>query len=435
MKLPLPLLIGMRYVLSPRDFLSSIASLAVVGLALSIAILLVVQAVLTGFEYELRERILGVLPHITVETRRESFSPDAITEEIAEIDGIEGGSSVINEMALLVVPTPEGEAQSGIGTLHGENSRSRVRQRAEPILVQGFDPREPNNKSALLDFVTSEDSERLQSGSFGVFVGRVTAQRLGISKDDYVDVVVRSKQISLVGFVPRQKRVKVLAVLSTKSFMDRNRIYMHFDDASRLFRTNGNATSYEIRIEDPYQAKHLASVVRSILDDRNLFVSYWSSDRQYGYLNQAIMSSRFLLLLIFSLLVAVAAFNLVSTVAMMVSERRRDVAVLRTLGGDRKVISLAFLTAGIAISLIGLVLGCGIGFGIGWLLEIGFPWIQRLLNVDLLSEYFVHSLRVEFVFSDFAIVFVIGLLLCLVAILGPTVRAASLNPAEVLRYD
>lgn len=421
----------MRYVLSPRDFLSSIASLAVAGLALSIAILLVVQAVLTGFEYELRERILGILPHITVESRSDSFRPDAISEEIAKIDGIEGGSSVINEMALLVVHS----AHSGNQTLKKQSTHSRVQPRAEPILVHGFDPREHNTTSALLDYVSKEDLSKFVPGSFGVFVGRVTAHRLGIAEGDYVDVVARNKQMSLVGFIPRQKRVKVLAILNTGSFMDRNRIYMHFVDASRLFRTNGNATSYEIRVENPYQAKYLASVVRSILRDRNLFVSYWSSEYQYGYLNQAIMSSRFLLLLIFSLLVAVAAFNLVSTVAMMVSERRRDVAVLRTLGGSRRVISIAFLTAGIAISLVGLVLGCGIGLGIGWLLEIGFPWIQKLMNVDLLSEYFVHSLRVEFVFSDFATVFVIGLVLCLVAILGPTTRAASLNPAEVLRYD
>lgn len=435
MKLPLPLLIGVRYVLSPRDFLSSIASLAVVGLALSIAILLVVQAVLTGFEYELRERILGILPHITVETRRDSFRPGAITESIAEIDGIEGGSSVINEIALLVVPTVASESRSGGETPNQESFDSRVRPRAEPILVQGLDPREHNSTSALLEFVSDEDLAKLKPGSFGVFVGRVTAKQLGIAVDDYVDVVARNKQLSLAGFIPRQKRVKVLAVINTGSFMDRNRIYMHFDDASRLFRTNGNATSYEIRIEDPYQAKRLASVVRSTLVDRNLFVSYWSSEYQYGYLNQAIMSSRFLLLLIFSLLVAVAAFNLVSTVAMMVSERRRDVAVLRTLGGNRRVITIAFLTAGIAISLIGLVLGCGIGLGIGWVLEIGFPWIQKLLNVDLLSEYFVHSLRVEFVFWDFVTVFVIGLVLCLLAILGPTLRAAKLNPSEVLRYD
>ncbi len=435
MKLPLPLLIGIRYVLSPRDFLSSIASLAVAGLSLSIAILVVVQAVLTGFEYELRERILGILPHITIETKKRFFADEEFLRDVSQIEGVIGVSSVVEDVALLVVPSREPFERSSNGSVGGVNSGSRTRARGEPILVQGIDPHQHNNASALLDFVADDDLARLLPGSFGVLVGSVTAKRLGISRGDVVTLVVRKTQVSLAGYIPRQKTVRVLAVLETGSFMDRNRVYMHFADASRLYRTNGHATSYQVRIEDPYQAKHLAGVVRSRLLDRNQFVSYWSSEYQFGYLHQAIMASRFMLLLIFLLLVAVAAFNLISTVAMMVSERRRDVAVLRTLGGDRKVISLAFLTAGMAISLIGLFLGCVIGFAIGWVLEIGFPWFQKLLNVNLLSEYFVHSLRVEFVLSDLLTVFVIGLILCFVAILSPTVRAASMNPAEVLRYD
>ena len=435
MKLPLPLLIGVRYVLSPRDFLSSIASLAVAGLSLSIAILVVVQAVLTGFEFELRERILGILPHITVETRKQFFSDEEFIRDIAQIEGVLGVSSVVEDVALLVVPSRERSDRPRNGTVERMDSSSRSQARGEPILVQGIDPRQHNNASALLNFVAEDDLARFLPGSFGVLVGSVTAKRLGISSGDLVTLVVRKNQVSLAGYVPRQKRVSVLAVLDTGSFMDRNRVYMHFADASRLYRTNGSATSYQIRIEDPYQAKHLAGVVRSRLLDRNHFVSYWSSEYQYGYLHQAIMASRFMLLLIFSLLVAVAAFNLVSTVAMMVSERRRDVAVLRTLGGNRRVISLAFLTAGMAISLIGLILGCVLGFVIGWILEIGFPWFQELLRVNLLSQYFVHSLRVEFVLSDLVTVFVIGLILCFLAILAPTTRAANLNPAEVLRYD
>lgn len=430
MKLPLPTLIGVRYVLSPRDFLSSVASLAVAGLALSIAILVVVQAVLTGFEYELRERILGILPHVTISAKSGSLRSDEIRNDLSTIEGIVDGSSVIEEMALLVAPLERGKAHSVI-----EGSASGHRLSSEPVLVQGIDPSQHDSASVLLGFVSANDLSTFQSGSFGVFVGSVTAKRLGIVKDDVVTLVARNDQMSLVGFIPRQKRVKVLAILETGSFMDGNRVFMHFDDASRLFRTYGNASTYEIRIENPYQAKTVASQVVSALADPNLFVSYWSSDYQYGYLYQTIVASRFLLVLVFSLLVAVAAFNLIATVAMMVSERRRDVAVLRTLGGDRRLISAAFLTAGLAISLIGLILGCIIGVLIGWILEFGFPWFQKLLNMNMLASYFVHSLRVEFVVVDLATVFVIGLLLCLVAILIPTTRAASLSPAKVLRFD
>ncbi|MCY3884706.1 MAG: ABC transporter permease [Gammaproteobacteria bacterium] len=430
MKLPLPILIGMRYVLSPRDFLSSVASLAVAGLALSIAILVVVQAVLTGFEYELRERILGILPHVTISAKNGALPINEIRNDISTIDGIVDGNSVIEEMVLLVAADEERTTQSV-----SESSESGHQLRSEPVLVQGIDPNQHGNSSVLLDFVSDKNLINFQSGSFGVFVGSVTAKRLGIVKDDLVTLITLNKQVSLVGFIPRQKRVRVLAVLETGSFMDRNRVYMHFDDASRLFRTNGSASSYEIRIENPYQARSIASQVVGVLADPNLFVSYWLSAYQYGYLYQSIVASRTLLLLVFSLLVAVAAFNLIATVGVMVSERRRDVAVIRTLGGDRKLISGAFLTAGLSISLIGLIVGCIVGMFIGWMLEIGFPWFQQVLNMNILASYFVHSLRVEFVFADLATVFVIGLLLCLLAIFVPTIRAASLSPAKVLRYD
>lgn len=430
MKLPIPLMIGFRYVRSPRDFLSSIASLAVTGLALSIAILLVVQAVIKGFEYELRDRILGILPHISIYGKADTIRTQEVVDELAVIDGVVGGTSVIEEMALLVAPLKESAAQS----VDTKSPLSPIRTKSEPVFVQGIDPSK-HNTSALLDFVGDNDLSAFKPGAFGVFVGSVTAKRLGIAKDDFVTLIARNKQVSLVGFIPRQKRVRVLSVLNTGSFMDRNRVYMHFDDASRLFRTKGFATTYEIRIENPYRAKELAGEIVRVLNNPDLFVSYWSAQYQYGYLLQAIAASRFLLLLVFSLLVAVAAFNLVSTVAMMVSERRQDVAVLRTLGGDRKLISASFLTAGLTISLIGLILGCVIGFVIGWILEIGFPWFQNLLNTNLLSSYFVHSLRIEFAIVDLATVFVIGLVLCLVAILAPATRAASLSPAKVLRYD
>ncbi len=433
MKLPLALSVGVRYVLSPRDFLSSVASLAVLGLALSIAILLVVQAVLSGFEYELRNRVLGVMPHVSIHSLDGPFDAKAVDREVRQLDHINAGSPAIEGMAMLVSSRSEMRSDEDGGNLN-DGSIGRTRSGAtEPVVLEGIVPETHHNASKLQDFVDPQQFARLQPGSFELLIGSVSASRLGVTKGDFLTILLPSSQVTLLGYLPRQKRARIAGVVETSTFLDRNRAYMHIDDAARLLRIREGATAYKLQVDDPFSAPQLAFDLTLSLDDPSMYSNSWAE--QYGYLYGAVMSSRYVLLVIFSLLVAVAAFNLVSTVVVMISERSRDVAVLRTLGGNRRLISSAFLVAGFSISCVGLVLGCVLGVVIGWILEIGFPWIESVLNTSLLSEYFVHSLNVRFAFSDFVTVLAIGLVLCLLAILVPSIRAAQLNPATVLRHD
>ncbi len=434
MNLRIALLVGVRYVLSPRDFLSSVASLSVLGLALSVAVLLVVQAVLSGFEYEFRERMLGTMPHVVVYGTNTSLDEAYIREHSSRIDGIVAQGKIVSGNALVVVPPPQAVKDSrGAGQLN-QGDRVDSFGRAHPVRVEGITPDRYHFAPKLLDYAAASEVERLQSGAFEILLGEALAEKLGVGAGDYVTLMQPIDQISLVGFVPRQKRMRVAGLVETKTLMDRTSAYMHIEDAARFFRGRQAVVSYGITLDDPFRASSVNSFLDRNLARKELVVRNWSVGRGAGFYG-AILSSRYLLLIVFSMLVAVASFNLVSTVAVMVSERRRDIAVLRTLGSERKLISIAFLTAGLSISIIGLILGCVVGVVIGWLLEIGLPWFERLTGTDLLSQYFIHSLRLKFQLSDFAVVLAIGFSLCLLAVAIPAIRATGLNPTEILRHD
>lgn len=433
MNLRIALSIGARYVVSPRDFLSSVASLSVMGLALSVAVLLVVQAVLSGFEYEFRERMLGTMPHVSVFGTHASIDESQLRFQTSQIEGIVAQGKIVSGNALIVVPPPiDDEPELGVGVEPRDEAASFGR--AHPVYVAGITPQRNHFAPKLLDYVDENEVERLQPGAFEVLLGKALAENLGVAAGDFVTLMLPIDQVSLVGFLPRQKRVRVAGLIETKTSMDRASAYMHIEDSARFFRGRQAVVSYGITLDDPFRANSVHSLLARNLATDDLDVRNWSMGegaRFYG----AIMSSRYLLLLVFSMLVAVAAFNLVSTVAVMVSERRRDIAVLRTLGSERPLITIAFLTAGLSIAIIGLSLGCVIGVCIGWLLEIGLPLFERLTGINLLSQYFVHSLSLKFEMSDFVTVLGIGLGLCLIAVAVPAIRATGLNPTEILRHD
>lgn len=434
MSLPIALIIGTRYVLSPRDFLSSVASLSVLGLALSIAVLLVVQAVLSGFEYEFRERMLGTMPHVVVYGTGASIDEKYIRDQSSHIEGIVAQGKIISGNALVVVPPRQAADESNGNDQLTQNDRVDSFGRAHPVVVEGITPDPDHFAPKLLNYVSASEVERLQSGAFEILLGKALGEKLGVGAGDYVTLMQPIDQISLVGFVPRQKRVRVAGLVETKTFMDRASAYMHIEDAARFFRGRQAVVSYGITLDDPFRARSVHSHLDRILARGDFVIRNWSIGPGAGFYG-AILSSRYLLLLVFSMLVAVASFNLVSTIAVMVSERRRDIAVLRTLGSERKLISIAFLTAGLSISIIGLVLGCAIGVAIGWLLEIGLPWFEKLTGTNLLSQYFIHSLKLKFQLSDFMVVLAIGFSLCLLAVAIPAIRATALNPTEILRHD
>ena len=393
------------------------------GFAFSIAILVVTQAILSGFESELRTRVLGILPHITIHSRADTMDQDEIETKLNSLSIEYRGSPEIESNVLIVVPLqiePDRKFQQQLG-------------RVEAARLTGIDPEKHLRASKLAQFVEAEAIARLTPGSFEILLGRDKARELGVQTGDFVTVVLMEATLTLVGTVPRQKRFRVAGIVDTSTFLDAVTAFVHITDAARLSRITGGITTYKMQIDEPFDASNVVDEIVPRNRSSPYFVSAWSS--RYGYLAERIVASRNMLVLIFSLMVAIAAFNLISTVVVFVNERKQDIAVLRTLGGGRVLIAASFLITGILISSLGLLFGSVLGVLIGIALELGLPVISDIFGVDLLREYFVQTLNVEFVISDLLLVVVIGLSLSVLAAIYPAWRAMRMDPAEILRRD
>lgn len=396
------------------------------GFAFSIAILVVTQAILSGFETELGSRVLNLVPHVTIQSRSGTMEVDDIEAELDALSIEYRGSPEIESNVLLAV-----QSQTGLDTTSAQPSQGRV----EAARLIGIDPDRHLRASALGLFVEAEAMSRLAPGSFQILVGRDKARELGVTEGDFITVVTMEPTLTLVGAIPRQKRFRVAGIIDTLTFLDAELVYIHVEDAARLSRISKGITTYKLQIEDPFEAQNLVDdlVPRRYRNISRYNVSAWSE--HYGYLVRSIVASRNMLVLIFSLMVAIAAFNLVSSVVVFVNERKQDIAVLRTLGGGRVFIGSLFLISGLMISSLGLLFGSVLGVLLGIGLEIGFPVFNDLFGRNLLQAYFSKTLNVEFVLSDFALVVIIGLSLSVLASLYPAWRAMKLDPAEVLRRD
>ena len=397
------------------------------GFAFSIAILVVTQAILSGFETELENRVLGLVPHVTVHSPSGTMQVDEIEEQLDRLSFDYRGSPAIESDVLLVA-----QPHSGFDT---DSVESRARVEAARLI--GIDPDKHARASALGLFIDDEAMSRLTPGSFQILLGRDKARELGVTKNDFITVVMMERTLTLVGAIPRQKRFRVAGIVNTLTFLDQETAYIHLNDAARLSRIASGITSYKLQIDDPFEAQNfVGELAPRLVRSRSPFAaSAWSSDRRFIDLVDTIIASRNVLVLIFSLMVAIAAFNLVSTVVVFVNERKQDIAVLRTLGGGRMFIGSSFLITGFMISSLGLLFGGVLGVLLGLGLEIGLPVFIDLFRINLLQEYFVKILNVEFVISDILLVVIIGLSLSVLAALYPAWRAMKLDPAEILRRD
>ena len=398
------------------------------GFAFSIAILVVTQAILSGFETELGKRVLSLVPHVTIQSQGGAMEVDDIETELDALSYEYRGSPEIESKVLLVVQ-PQ--------TLVDDDSVRSPRGRVEAAWLIGIDPDKYSRASAVGQFVDAEAMSRLTPGSFQILLGRDKARELGVTKDDFITVVVTEVTLTLVGAIRRQKRFQVAGVVDTFTFLDKETAYIHLDDAARLSRITEGITAYNLQIDDPFEAQNFVSELapRLVRSRSPYSVSAWSSHPRFIHLEKSIVASRNMLVLIFSLVVAIAAFNLVSTVVVFVNERRQDIAVLRTLGGGRIFIGSSFLITGFMISSLGLLFGGVLGVLLGIGLEIGFPIFTELFGRNLLQAYFTKTLNVEFVLSDFLLVVIIGLSLSVLAALYPAWRAMKMDPAEILRRD
>ncbi len=410
---PLEFFIGLRYTRAKRrnHFISFISLVSILGIAVGVTALITVISVMNGFDKELKDRILGMVAHATVEGVDESVRewPEALRRAEA------------NPHVLGAAPYVEREAM-----LQGERvSGSIVRG-----VLPDFEP-----KVSEIDRKMVEGSlQDLKPGSFHIILGRELAMKLGVGVGDFTTVITPEVSTSPVGVQPRFKRFKVSGIFEVgMQEYDGALAVVAMQDAETLYRLDG-PTGIRLRLDDMFRAY---SVARDL--SGQLGQAYRVSDWMQGHSNffKAIAMEKKVMFLILSLIVAVAAFNLVSTLVMLVTDKQADIAILRTLGQTPRSIMGVFMVQGVLVGTLGIVLGVGFGVLLSLNLSALVHWIERTFQVTFLSAdvYYISELPSDLQWSDVGWITLTAFLFCIFATLYPAWRAARIQPAAALRHE
>lgn len=412
---PLEAYIGLRYVRAKRrnHFISFISLISILGIALGVWALITVLSVMNGFETELRDRILGMAAHATIEGLGEPLTDWRSVAERARA----------NVHVIGAAPYISGEAMLNH---RGQNTG---------VLVRGIDPSEENQVSELSTKMRVGRLEELKAGSFNIVIGSELATRLRVLPGDKITVIVPEATVTPAGVLPRFKRFTVVGIFEVgMREYDTGLAVMNIDDAARLYHLGDGVTGVRLRLDDLFQAP---LIVRQLVQKMpgSYLVDDWT--RQQANLFAAIRMEKRIMFLVLSLIVAVAAFNLVSTLVMVVTDKQADIAILRTLGATPRSVMGVFIVQGGVIGVVGLLLGVVTGVPTAINVETIVSTVERWFGVRFLSPdvYYISTLRGDLHWPDVWIICGVSLLLTLAATLYPAWRASRTQPAEALRYE
>lgn len=401
--------IAWRYLTGAASMLSTVSVAAVMGLALSVAVLITVLSVINGFERELRERLLAVTAHATVWLAKPA-RPDAESERLlAAAEGIDGIAPVIEEAALASGP-----------------------DKVSGVLVTGIDPSRHGQVSAVMQFLQPAQAE-LPAGEFRVWLGQRLARQLEVAVGDSITLVLPAPVVTPVGLLPRQRRFVVSGVVNTQSEMDGRMAFIHIADAGRLFRMGDRVGGYQLRLDDVFATDRAWLAAEMAFGDRVASVRPWT--RVHGNLYQAIVTQKVTMFVLLSFLVAVAAFNLVSGLVMVVDQKRADVAILRSMGSATGLVLRLFLSVGLLLGLTGLALGLVAGVAITLALPEALALVSSWSGRELMSQYFIGYLPVDIRGFDITVILGVSLVLVVLAALFPAWKASRQSPVEVLAHE
>jgi lipoprotein-releasing system permease protein len=418
MQIPYELILGWRYTRAGRasrrnGFISFISGVSMLGIALGVAALIIVLSVMNGFQKEVRDRMLGVISHIEVFAPGGSALPD-LAQTLAEVrqnPQVVGAAPFIAAQALLA----RGEDMKG-------------------VLVRGIDPALEGNVTDLAAQLKDSVFPRLISGEFGVVLGGELARAMGVRTGDTVTLIAPSGQVTPAGVVPRLKQMTVVGTFDSGHFeFDSALVLMHQDDAGRIFRLEG-PTGIRVKLQNLHLARQVATqLVGSLSGD--LLVRDWTRQNRTWF--AAVQLEKRMMFIILTLIVAVAAFNLVSTLVMTVTDKRADIAILRTLGASPASIMGVFMVQGAMVGVIGTLSGLALGLGVALNIDVIVPALERWLNASFLPRdiYLISRMPSEPQYADIMPIVVISLVLAFLATLYPSWRASRVNPAEALRYE
>jgi lipoprotein-releasing system permease protein len=418
MQIPYELLLGWRYTRAGRatrrnGFISFISGVSMLGIALGVAALIIVLSVMNGFQKEVRDRMLSVVSHIEIFSPYGQALPD-VARTLAEAKAnpqVIGAAPFIGTQALLA---------------RGEDMKGAI--------VRGIDPALEGEVTDLAAALRGGALDRLVSGEFGVVLGRDLARQLGVQQGDKVTLVAPSGQVTPAGVVPRMKQMTVVGTFDSGHYeYDAGLVLLHVDDAARIFRLEGS-TGIRLKLKDLHQAREVGSQLAATLSG-DLLIRDWTRQNRNWF--AAVQLEKRMMFIILTLIVAVAAFNLVSTLVMTVTDKRADIAILRTLGASPGSIMGVFVVQGATVGVIGTLVGLLLGLGVAFNIDVIVPALESLLQASFLPKdiYLISRMPSDPQSSDILPIAVISLVLAFVATLYPSWRASRVNPAEALRYE
>ena len=405
--------LGLRYAFARRGSGALIGGVAVAGLSLSVAVLVVVLSVINGFERELRERVFGVLPHAGLWGDQPFVPSDLAAAKLRAVPGVLGAAPIIQ----------------GSGLAVGSDQ-------VQAVLLTGLEPstyRQVSGMEAFLGAPGAATLETLQPGRFGVIWGARVASRLGVGVGDPVRLMLPLGSLTPAGVLPRQKRFQVVALLRSGSELDGRAAFIHLADAQRLFRLGERVDGYQLRFADLHDADALAALAARRLGEDRFFARTWR--HSHGNLHRAIGAQKATLFVLLAFLVGVAAFNLISTLVMTVEQRGADIAMLKTMGAASAPLVGCFVVLGALIGALGILIGVTVGAAVAGGLPAFFAWINDGLRLDLMNQYFISYLPVDIWPADLARIAAVSFALCMACTLYPAWRAARLLPSRVLAHE
>lgn len=413
---PLEIFIGLRYTRAKRrnHFISFISLTSMLGIALGITALITVLSVMNGFQRELRERILGMAAHAT------------ITEGAGALQDWQGVQTVAQQHPLV---------QGSAPFIRAEAMLTNGAQVSGTIL-QGILPDEEKTVSTIGDKMVSGELTGLKSGSYGIVLGQELAHVLGVWLGDKVTVITPQANVTPVGVIPRHKRFDVVGIFSAGMYeYDRGLAFIHLDDADTLFQMNGAVSGLRLKLDDMFRAPTVVREVAQSLPEGLYRVSDWTQEHANFF--RAVQIEKTAMFVILTLIVAVAAFNIVSTLVMVVTDKQADIAILRTLGATPRSIMGIFMVQGVTIGLIGTLLGLIGGVSLAMNVDVVVPFIEQTFGIRFLSPdvYLISDLPSEVRFNDVTAIAGVAFGLAMLATLYPAWRAARVQPADALRYE
>ena len=409
------LFVGLRFTRAERrnHFISFISLTSMLGIALGVAALIVVLSVMNGFQKEVRSRILGVASHVQI-TGLDNRLGDwqAVAKEAAGHPQVVAAAPFVNGQGMLTF---------------GAQVRG--------VLVRGIAPQLEEKVADIGSHMVAGKLEALAPGQFNIVLGSELARALGAAVGDKLTLIVPQGLVTPAGILPRLKQFTVAGIFEVGMFeYDSGLALIELDDAQKLYGTGDRVSGVRLKLHDLFQSREVARDLIARLR-ADVYVSDWT--RSHANYFRAVQIEKRMMSIILSLIVAVAAFNIVSTLVMAVTDKQSDIAILRTLGASPGGIMQIFMVQGALIGVIGTLIGVAGGIALALNIDVVVPWLEQLLNVKFLSRevYYITDLPSDPQRGDVVAIALVSLALSFLATIYPSWRASRVNPAEALRYE